>query len=110
MAVWRAWSLVERPPLTGAGQIAGERIALLGGAAHPMLPYLATGAGMAIEDRDGTGRGAHRHSPLILADDSLIETARNGATCVVGMAFKTIANVGTHALLHMVMGATLGKA
>jgi salicylate hydroxylase len=26
------------------------RIALLGDAAHPMLPYLAQGAGMAIED------------------------------------------------------------
>jgi salicylate hydroxylase len=30
--------------------MAGERIALVGDAAHPMLPYLAQGAGMAIED------------------------------------------------------------
>ena len=30
--------------------MAGERIALTGDAAHPMLPYLAQGAGMAIED------------------------------------------------------------
>ncbi|MBS0426756.1 MAG: FAD-dependent monooxygenase [Proteobacteria bacterium] len=50
MPAWRAWSLHDRPPLTGAGQMANERIALLGDAAHPMLPYLAQGAGMAIED------------------------------------------------------------
>ena len=30
--------------------MAGERVALVGDAAHPMLPYLAQGAGMAIED------------------------------------------------------------
>jgi salicylate hydroxylase len=47
---WRAWTLNDRPPLTGPHQMAGERIALTGDAAHPMLPYLAQGAGMAIED------------------------------------------------------------
>lgn len=47
---WRAWSLHDRAPLTGPAQMAHERIALLGDAAHPMLPYLAQGAGMAIED------------------------------------------------------------
>ncbi|MDM0024258.1 FAD-dependent monooxygenase [Variovorax saccharolyticus] len=47
---WRAWTLNDRPPLTDASQMAGERIALAGDAAHPMLPYLAQGAGMAIED------------------------------------------------------------
>lgn len=47
---WRAWTLNDRPPLTGPHQMAGERIALVGDAAHPMLPYLAQGAGMAIED------------------------------------------------------------
>jgi len=47
---WRAWSLHDRPPLAGSQAMARERIALLGDAAHPMLPYLAQGAGMAIED------------------------------------------------------------
>jgi salicylate hydroxylase len=47
---WRAWTLNDRPPLTGPRQMAGERVALTGDAAHPMLPYLAQGAGMAIED------------------------------------------------------------
>lgn len=47
---WRAWTLHDREPLTSPAQMAKERIALLGDAAHPMLPYLAQGAGMAIED------------------------------------------------------------
>ncbi|WP_225785078.1 FAD-dependent monooxygenase [Xenophilus sp. Marseille-Q4582] len=47
---WRAWTLHDRPPLQGPAQMAQARIALLGDAAHPMLPYLAQGAGMAIED------------------------------------------------------------
>lgn len=47
---WRAWSLWARPALSGAAQMARGRVALLGDAAHPMLPYLAQGAGMAIED------------------------------------------------------------
>lgn len=47
---WRAWTLNDRPPLTDPLQMASERMALVGDAAHPMLPYLAQGAGMAIED------------------------------------------------------------
>lgn len=47
---WRVWQLCDRPPLQGAWQQALGRVALLGDAAHPMLPYLAQGAGMAIED------------------------------------------------------------
>ena len=36
--------------MQGAHQHALGRVALLGDAAHPMRPYLAQGAGMAIED------------------------------------------------------------
>jgi len=38
------------PHLRGPQDMVFGRIALLGDAAHPMLPYLAQGAGMAIED------------------------------------------------------------
>ncbi|MEY2948433.1 MAG: 3-hydroxybenzoate 6-hydroxylase 1, partial [Pseudomonadota bacterium] len=47
---WRLWSLCDRPPVRGANEMAKGRIALLGDAAHPMRPFMAQGAGMAIED------------------------------------------------------------
>ncbi len=47
---WRLWPLSIRPPMGGAHEHAKGRVALLGDAAHPMVPYLAQGAGMAIED------------------------------------------------------------
>ncbi|MDW5443745.1 FAD-dependent monooxygenase [Polaromonas sp. SM01] len=53
---WRLWVLCDRPPLQGAWQHALGRVALLGDAAHPMRPYLAQGAGMAIEDAAELGR------------------------------------------------------
>ena len=47
---WRLWGLSIRPPMRGAQEQAQGRVALLGDAAHPMVPFLAQGAGMAIED------------------------------------------------------------
>lgn len=47
---WRQWALHDRVPLSTASQMAQGRVALLGDAAHPMRPFLAQGAGMAIED------------------------------------------------------------
>ena len=41
------WALHDRPPMK---QWSKGRITLLGDAAHPMLPFLAQGAAMAIED------------------------------------------------------------
>jgi salicylate hydroxylase len=56
MADWRLWVLCDRPPVASADQLAVGRVALLGDAAHPMRPYLAQGAGMAIEDAAELGR------------------------------------------------------
>lgn len=50
VGLWRMWVLHERAPVAGPHQLAQGRTALLGDAAHPMRPYLAQGAGMAIED------------------------------------------------------------
>ena len=44
---WRCWSLFRLKPLN---RWAEGRVALLGDAAHPVLPYLAQGAALAIED------------------------------------------------------------
>jgi salicylate hydroxylase len=46
---WKRWNLFDRKPLK-ASEMAQGRVALLGDAAHPMLPYLAQGAAMAMED------------------------------------------------------------
>jgi salicylate hydroxylase len=47
--VWRAWPLHGRPPLPS---YASGRVALMGDAAHPMMPFLAQGAAQAIEDSE----------------------------------------------------------
>lgn len=48
---WRSWALFDRPPVRGPRELAPHPgVLLLGDAAHPMLPFLAQGAAMAIED------------------------------------------------------------
>jgi salicylate hydroxylase len=44
---WREWTLHTLPPLSAS---AHGRVVLLGDAAHPMLPYLAQGGALALED------------------------------------------------------------
>ena len=44
---WQKWALYDCSPLKQWGK---GPVTLLGDAAHPMLPYLAQGAAMAIED------------------------------------------------------------
>ncbi len=55
IAQWRLWVLCDRAPMVGPQQHGKGRIVLLGDAAHPMRPYLAQGAGMAIEDATALG-------------------------------------------------------
>jgi len=50
---WRIWSLFDREPLDRWGEGSAT---LLGDAAHPMLPFLAQGAAMAIEDASTLAR------------------------------------------------------
>ncbi|MES2787252.1 MAG: FAD-dependent monooxygenase [Pseudomonadota bacterium] len=70
---WRLWTLHDRAPVRGPHDMAKGRIALSGDAAHPMRPYLAQGAAMAIEDAAELGRclamveGAEIEVPLALA-------------------------------------------
>jgi salicylate hydroxylase len=60
---WRLWPLSIRPPMRGATEHAQGRVALLGDAAHPMVPYLAQGAGMAIEDASALAWALGEASP-----------------------------------------------
>jgi salicylate hydroxylase len=50
---WRKWPLFDCHPITN--WTAG-RVALVGDAAHPMLPFLAQGAAQAIEDAGALGK------------------------------------------------------
>lgn len=49
---WQVWSLFDRAP----ARMATGRVALIGDAAHPVLPFLAQGAGLAIEDAGVLGQ------------------------------------------------------
>jgi salicylate hydroxylase len=53
---WTLWALNDRAPLAGPHEHAQGPVALLGDAAHPMRPYFAQGAAMAIEDAWTLGR------------------------------------------------------
>jgi len=50
---WRAWPLYHRPPISSFSL---GRVALVGDAAHPMVPFLAQGAAQAIEDAGALAR------------------------------------------------------
>lgn len=60
VTLWKLWPLNDRPPMTGPYEHAQGRVALAGDAAHPMRPYLAQGAAMALEDAWTLGRLVQR--------------------------------------------------
>ena len=77
---WRLWPLCDRPPVRNASEMARGVVALLGDAAHPMRPYLAQGAGMAIEDAAELQRALAMHDldmPLRLTRYALNRWQRN---------------------------------
>lgn len=77
---WRLWPLCDRPPVSGPADMSRGLVALLGDAAHPMRPYLAQGAGMAIEDAAELQRALAMHDleiPLRLRRYALNRWQRN---------------------------------
>ena len=80
---WWLWALFDRPPMAGASEHANGRIALLGDAAHPMRPYLAQGAGMAIEDAAALAR--------CLSQPGARTSVNSGAQSEVVQALQTYA-------------------
>lgn len=54
-AEWRMWALAGRPDVSSPEELYNERLVHVGDAGHPMLPYLAQGAAMGIEDADVLG-------------------------------------------------------
>jgi 3-hydroxybenzoate 6-monooxygenase len=76
---WKMWVLCDREPVKNWSQ---GRATLLGDAAHPMLQYLAQGAGQAIEDAVVLGKaiehfkGDYPKAFLAYQDKRYLRTAR----------------------------------
>jgi salicylate hydroxylase len=81
---WRTWPLSELAPLS---HWSAGRIALLGDAAHPMLPFLAQGAAQSIEDAEALGDALSRTSDIEAAL-AAYATARRGHTAKVQKASR----------------------
>jgi salicylate hydroxylase len=113
---WLKWALYDRRPLRRGTQGAA---ALLGDAAHPMLPYLAQGAAMAIEDavvaaqclaqmRDDPHRALRTYWAVRRARTRKVQrlAARNGERYHLGGMLGLLRNAtmramgGSHLLRH----------
>ena len=84
------WGLFDRDPLPWWSR---GRITLLGDAAHPMLPFLAQGAAMAIEDGFVLAREAAASPDDIPAALARYEAVRRPRTTDVQLAARTQANI-----------------
>ncbi|MGH1572554.1 FAD-dependent monooxygenase [Methylobacterium sp. P31] len=71
---WLVWSLADRAV---ARPLARGRAALIGDAAHPVLPYLAQGAALAIEDASVLTRALADHADVPAALAAFV-AARTG--------------------------------
>jgi salicylate hydroxylase len=73
-ADWRLWALAGRAHVSSFQELYDDHLLHVGDAAHPMLPYLAQGAAMAIEDADALGAMLTRYPHAVKF--ALRETAR----------------------------------
>ena len=80
---WQTFSLYDMPPLRRWGE---GPVTLLGDAAHPMLPFLAQGAAMAIEDAAVLARCLAQAPDTIPAALRAYEEARAARTARVQQA------------------------
>ena len=106
---WQKWALYDRAPLAQWGK---GPATLLGDAAHPMLPYLAQGAAMAIEDAAVLARrlAATRNDPA--AAMRAYERERRGRTARAQRAARRNGMIyqlsGPAALLRTLTLAAIG--
>ena len=102
-AAWRSWSLYG---LTGLRRFSEGRVALLGDAAHPVLPYLAQGAALAIEDAvtpGGDDRGVARRpgaglSPLRRTPPAARRRASSASRVASAASIISAGSCGSHAI------------
>lgn len=92
---WQTWSLHDLAPASRSGH---DAVTLLGDAAHAMLPFLAQGAAMAIEDAAELADNLSRHPHDIPAALRAYEAARAPRTMRVAQQSArtgTIYHLGT---------------
>lgn len=70
---WRRWPLFER---RFAPRWSLDNVVMMGDAAHPILPFLAQGAGLAIEDAEALGRAFKTHGHNVAAAIRMYENER----------------------------------
>jgi len=83
---WLRWGLYDLPPLRTWGD---GPVTLLGDAAHPMLPFLAQGAAMAIEDAAVLAAAMVRRRDDIAHAMRLYEGVRRARTARVQRAARS---------------------
>ncbi len=87
---WRKWSLFHLPPLRTWTQ---GSVTLLGDAAHPMLPFLAQGGAMAIEDAFVLARVLAEHDDDPWSAFRHFETARIKRTARTAYESRKMGNI-----------------
>jgi salicylate hydroxylase len=83
---WLKWALYDLEPL---GRWSEGPVTLLGDAAHPMLPFLAQGAAMAIEDAAVLADCMGHYPDDIASAMRRYERARRGRTAKVQNAARS---------------------
>ena len=87
---WRKWALIDLPPLKRWHR---GRIALLGDAAHPVLPFLAQGGALAIEDATTLAGTIGASSTDIAQAFAAYQTAREARTARVQRQARRMGSV-----------------
>ncbi len=87
---WLRWAGADRDPVVHWGQ---GPVTLIGDAAHPTLPYLASGAVMALEDAIVLGREVERQPSDLPAALRTYEKARQPRTARIVRSSHRLAGV-----------------
>jgi salicylate hydroxylase len=91
---WKRWPLFDRNPVA---RWTLDRVALLGDAAHPMLPFYAQGAAQAVEDAGALLSAFRKHGRDVgkaLAAYQAARTARAGSIVIASRRQGAIYHLG----------------